>query len=108
MTTISYLFDEHTKRVCNCVFFAIFLIVIFILSPLSSYVVLSITVKIIVLVLLGYSIYSTISLGKKINNLNKSSLKPEFVSQLNINNMGNNIFTFFVVLLAIFIIKSFF
>jgi hypothetical protein len=108
MNINTILFNDNTKYICNCVFVSIFLIIIFILSPLSSFSYLSMTVKLIVLILLGYSIYLNINQTQKIYNLDKSGLNPEFASQLNVNQVGNILFTLFIGILFFFILKSFF
>ena len=50
-------FTETTKKVCTCSAISIFLIVLFIISPLSNFFLTSIFMKILILLLLGYTIY---------------------------------------------------
>jgi|SaaInl5LU_22_DNA_1037371.scaffolds.fasta_scaffold16992_4 hypothetical protein len=108
MEVNSILFNDNTKQICNCIFVSLFLIITFILSPLKTFYYLSTTIKLIVLILLGYSIYLNIIQTQQIYNLDKSKLNTDFVSQLNVNQIGNSLFTFFMIILFCFIIKSFF
>ena len=99
---------DVTKKVCLCSFVSIVLIVLFIISPLSSFLLTSSIMKIIVLIILGYTIYlnnhqtNILSLSK---NLSQS---PEIQSQLSTNIICSYIFTLFLGILFIFVVKSFF
>ena len=95
-----------TKKLCICSFSAIFLILLFIISPLSNFFKTSLFMKLIILVLLFYTIYLNIF---QINILKTSILyaqTSEIKSQLNINIIGSYIFTGFLILLFLFIIKN--
>ena len=100
---------DVTKKVCLCSFVSIVIIVLFIISPLSSFVLTSSFMKIIVLIILGYTIYlnshqtNILSLSSK-----NSSQTPEIQSQLSTNIICSYIFTLFLGILLIFVIKSFF
>ena len=62
---------DVTKKVCLCSFVSIVLIVLFIISPLSSFLMTSSFMKILILIILGYTIYlnshqtNILSLSKK-------------------------------------------
>jgi hypothetical protein len=100
---------DVTKKVCLCSFVSIVIIVLFIISPLSSFVLTSSFMKIIVLIILGYTIYlnshqtNILSLSSK-----NSSQTPEIQSQLSTNIICSYVFTLFLGILLIFVIKSFF
>jgi len=100
-------FTHITKKICMCTFISIILIILFIISPLSNLIKTSIIMKLIVLSLIIYTIYlnnlQTLSL-KNINTNNNSSM---IKSQLNINIICSYVFTLFLGLLCIFVIKSF-
>jgi hypothetical protein len=101
-------FTDTTKTVCTCSAISIFLIVLFIISPLNNLFLTSIFMKIVILILLVYTIYLN---SQQTNYLRKASelkLSNEVSSQLNINIVCSYIFTLFIGLLIIFVLKSFF
>jgi len=101
------IFTDSTKKICTCSAVSMFLIVLFIITPLSNFFVTSSLMKIIVLIILAYTIYLN---TLQTNSLRAASsfIKSENVmSQLNINIMCSYIFTLFLGLLCIFVIKTF-
>ena len=99
---------DVTKKVCLCSFVSIVLIVLFIISPLNSFLMTSSLMKILILIILGYTIYLN-SHQTNILGLSKNSYQtPEIQSQLSTNIICSYIFTLFLGILFIFVIKSFF
>jgi hypothetical protein len=101
------IFTDSTKKICTCSAISMFLIVLFIITPLSNFFITSSLMKIVVLIILAYTIYLN---TLQINSLRTASsfVKSENVmSQLNINIMCSYIFTLFLGLLCIFVIKTF-
>jgi len=102
------IFTDETKKVCICSATSIFLIVLFIISPLSNFFKTSLIMKILILIILVYTIYlnniQTNQLRDASSSINSESLK----SQLNMNIMCSYVFTIFIGLLIIFVVKSFF
>ena len=102
------IFTNETKKVCLCSATSIFLIVLFIISPLSNFFTTSLLMKIVILLILVYTIYlnnkQTHSLRQASSFINSEKLK----SQLNLNIICSYVFTIFLGLLIIFVIKSFF
>ena len=102
------IFTSETKKVCLCSATSIFLIVLFIISPLSNFLTTSLLMKIVTLLILVYTIYlnnkQTQSLRQATSVINSENLK----SQLNLNIICSYVFTLFIGLLIIFVIKSFF
>ena len=102
------IFTDETKKICLCSATSIFLIVLFIISPLSNFFTTSLLMKIVTLVILVYTIYlnnnQTNLLREASSVINSEKLK----SQLNLNIICSYIFTIFIGLLVIFVIKSFF
>ena len=102
------IFTDSTKKICTCSAISIFLIILFIISPLSNFFITSSLMKIVVLIILAYTIY--------LNTLQTNSLRAasgfvkseNVMSQLNINIICSYIFTLFLGLLGIFVIKTFF
>lgn len=101
-------FTDTTKKVCTCSAASIFLIVLFIISPLSNYFMASVIMKIITLILLFYTIYLNIQQTEYLRNAAKSKMSNEVSSQLSINIVCSYVFTLFIGLLIIFVVKSFF
>jgi hypothetical protein len=101
-------FTETTKRVCTCSAISIFLIVIFIISPLSRLFLISIFMRIVILLLLAYTIYLNLQQTEYLRTASQIKLSNEVSSQLNINIICSYIFTLFIGLLIIFVLKSFF
>ena len=101
-------FTDTTKKVCTCSAASIFLIVLFIISPLSNYFMTSAIMKIVTLSLLFYTIYLNIYQTEYLRNASKSKMSNEVSTQLSINIVCSYIFTLFIGLLIIFVIKSFF
>jgi amino acid transporter len=102
-------FTDETKKVCMCSAISLFLIILFIISPLSNIFMVSPIMKLIILILLLYTIYLN---NEQTNFLRKASQNPnqskDVHTQLSINIMCSYTFTLFIGLLVIFVIKSFF
>lgn len=99
--------DDNTKKICAGSFISMFLIIVFIISPLSSFVMTSFIIKILILVILAYSIYLNLQQSKHLQNY-ADNISQEMKAQININMVCGYIFTGFLGLLFIFVIKSFF
>jgi len=101
-------FTDTTKKVCTCSAISIFLIILFIISPLSNYVMISTLMKIITLILLCFTIYLNIKQTEYLRRATQMNISSEVNNQLTINIVCSYIFTLFIGLLIIFVIKSFF
>jgi hypothetical protein len=101
-------FTDTTKKVCTCSAASIFLIVLFIISPLSNFFLTSILMKIVTLLLLCYTIYLNIEQTNYLRKANQLNLSKEVSAQLTINIVCSYVFTLFIGMLIIFVIKSFF
>lgn len=101
-------FTDTTKKVCTCSVSAIFLIVLFIVSPLSKFFFISKIMKIIILIILFYTIYLNIIQTEYLRNANSDKLSNEVTSQITINIICSYVFTLFIGLLIIFVCKSLF
>jgi len=102
------IFTDSTKKICMCSATAIFIIMLFIISPLSNFFTTSLFMKILAIVILLYAIYLNIKQTDLLREANLYSNKDNIKSQLNINIICSYIFSFFLGLLIIFIIRSFF
>jgi hypothetical protein len=99
---------DMTKKVCLCSFVSIVLIILFIISPLSSFLMTSLFVKILILIILGYTIYLNNHQTNILNLSKNASQSFEIQSQLSTNIICSYIFTLFLGILFIFVIRSFF
>jgi len=108
-TTVSNLsvFTNSTKKICTCSFISIFLIILFIISPLSNLFKTSIFMRLITLILLFYTIYLNNIQTDSLRQVNVESKPEDIKSQLNLNIICSYVFTLFLGLLSIFVIKSF-
>jgi hypothetical protein len=102
------IFTDTTKKTCTCSALSIFLIVLFIVSPLSNLFFISFFMKILILILLLYTIYLNIQQTNYLRRANQMKVSREVNNQLNINIICSYIFTLFIGLLIIFVIKSIF
>jgi uncharacterized membrane protein YfcA len=99
-------FTDSTKKICLCSAISIFIIVMFIISPLSYFIKTSIFMKLLTLILLIYTIYLSYEQIKALRDAVQIAKSEQVKSQLNMNILCSYIFTFFIGLLVIFIIKS--
>jgi hypothetical protein len=102
------IFTDITKNICMCSAVSIVIIVIFIVSPLSNFFKTSLFMKIVALIILGYTIYLNTKQTNLLRNASVTSVTEQVKSQLNINIICSYVFTIFIGLLIIFVIKSFF
>ena len=101
------IFTDSTKKICTCSSISIFLIILFIISPLSNFFITSTLMKIVTLIILAYTIYLNIIQTNYLKNATNVVNNDIILSQLNTNIMCSYIFTLFLGLLGIFVVKSF-
>ena len=101
------LFTDETKKICNCTAVSIIIIIIFVISPLSNFFKTSIFMKLISLILLCYTLYLNNIQTNLLRSVNSFSNSPQVNSQIYINIICSYVFSLFIGLLIIFIIKSF-
>jgi hypothetical protein len=99
--------DNDTKKVCLATFISMFLILIFVLGPLSSFTMANTIAKILILVILFYSIYLNVKQTKVLNTMSREKNNTQYNAQLQLNIMCSYVFTLFLGVLCIFILKSF-
>jgi hypothetical protein len=101
------IFTDSTKKICTCSAVSIFLIILFIISPLSNFFMTSMLMKIIILIILAYTIYLNIIQTNYLRSATNVVNSEIVMSQLNTNILCSYIFTLFLGLMGIFVIKSF-
>ena len=101
------IFTDSTKKICTCSAISIFLIILFIISPLSNFFITSTLMKIVVLIILAYTIHLNMIQTNYLKNATNVANTEIVLSQLNTNIICSYIFTLFLGLLGIFVVKSF-
>ena len=101
-------FTDSTKNLCICSALSIFIIVIFVISPLCNLVKLSAFMKLAVLVLLIYTLYLNHMQTRLLKEARQIAHSEQVNAQLGMNILCSYIFTIFFGLLFIYVIKSFF
>ena len=101
------IFTDSTKKICMCSAVSIFLIILFVISPLSNFFMTSMLMKIIILIILAYTIYLNIIQTNYLRTATNVVNSQNIMSQLNTNILCSYIFTLFLGLMGIFVIKSF-
>ena len=102
------IFTDGTKTICSCTAAAIVLILLFVVSPLSNFFKTSVFMRLFSIVILFYIIYLNTIQTDYLRIATNSTKAENVKSQLSINIFCSYIFTLFMGLLAIFVIKSFF
>jgi len=98
-------YAKATQDVCMCLSLSIFLIVLFILSPLNKFLLTSIFGKVIIILLLGFTIFYNIKQTSKFSqNFNVSLLSGEW-STIKTNIAYSYIFTVFLMILLITVLR---
>jgi hypothetical protein len=100
------IYDNSTKQICLCSFISIFLIILFIISPLSKFFKTSLLMKLITIVILSYTFYLSFGQTKQLKLLYNNSETHEIKGQLNMNIVCSYTFTLFIGLLIIFVVKN--
>ena len=101
------IFTDSTKKICTCSAISIFLIILFVVSPLSNFFMTSMIMKIIILIILSYTIYLNIIQTNYLRSATNVANSENVVSQLNTNILCSYIFTLFLGVMGIFVIRSF-
>jgi hypothetical protein len=91
-----------------CSAFSIGIIVLFIISPLSNFFKTSIFMKLLAILILCYTLFLNNKQTNLLRSANLSANSEKIKSQLNINIICGYVFSLFIGLLIIFVIKSFF
>jgi hypothetical protein len=95
-----------SKKICICTFTTILIVILFILSPLSYMFKTSLFMKIVALIILGYTIYLSIFQTNMLKITHSISISPQLTSQLNMNIICSYIFTLFLGILLLFILRN--
>lgn len=96
-------FAATTQRACTFSALSLFVIVLFVLTPLSQFWTTSLLMKMVALALLGYTVYLNVHQIQFLNKAFQSRPSGELSTQLTINMMSSYLFTLFLVLLMLFL-----
>jgi hypothetical protein len=101
-------FAKSTQNVCICLAISLFLIILFIMTPLNTFILSSIFGKVVILTLLGYTIYyNTMATNKFTNNFNISFTSGDW-NVLKTNIICSYVFSAFLIILMISVIRQIF
>lgn len=101
-------FTETTQKTCLCSSISIFIVILFIISPLSNLWKTSFFMKLISVCLLIYTLYLNNQQTELLKTSREIVNNENVQSQLSMNLICSYLFTLFIGLLCIFVIKSFF
>lgn len=106
---MSYLneYSESTKTVCLCTTVSIVLILVFIISPLSKFIIASNIGKIVCLGVLGYAVYINFTVTRNFTQYQNIEFTSGGWDTVKTNIVCSHIFTLFMVLLFLSVIKKF-
>ena len=99
-------YAKATQNVCTSLAVAIFLIILFMMTPINSFLLSSIFGKIIILILLGYIIYYNIQQTNKFSKEFNISLTSGNWNAIKSNISCSYIFTLFVVILFLSVVRK--
>jgi len=101
-------YAKSTQNVCLCLSISAFLIILFVMTPLNSFVLSSIFGKVIILTLLGYTIFYNVT---KTNNFSKNfniDLTSGDWGPIKTNIACSYIFTGFLLVLMLTVLQQLF
>lgn len=101
-------FGRSTKNVCICVSFAIILIIIFMMTPISKLIYSSMFGRFIILIILGYALYSNMLQTTKFSYRFDISLISGDWDHKKTNVVCSWVFSLFIFILFYTILKTFF
>ena len=104
----SILLNDNTKNACMFLFVAIFIVFLFVISPLKNFIFTSVVMRLIAILMLIYTIYLNIILTNSLRVATTLDTAQNVKSQLNTNIMLSYILIFLMAVSVLFILKSFF
>ena len=101
-------FAKSTQNVCMCLGISIVFIILFIMTPLNSFLLSSIFGKVIILTLLGYTLYYNVNQTNKFSNNFNISLTDGNWDVLKTNIVCSYVFSAFLLVLMLSVIRKIF
>ena len=88
-------YSNGTKNICICTIVSILLILIFIVSPLNKYIVISVFGKFIILIILIFTLYKNMSITFNFSKNNGGFFKRDW-NDVKTNILCSHIFSIFI------------
>ena len=101
-------YAKATQNVCMCLSISIFLIILFILSPLNKFLLTSIFGKVIILLLLGFTIFYNVTQTNKFSKDFNVSISSGNWDTIKTNVVYSYVFSIFLLILFVTVLKSLF
>jgi hypothetical protein len=101
-------YAKLNEHICLCCTISICLILIFILSPMNNYVMVSVIGKIFILLLLSYTVFYNVYLTNRFSNQINEYLDNNNSISIKTNIICSYIFSLFLFILIVSVIRSFF
>lgn len=101
-------YAKSTQNVCMCLSIATIFIILFMMTPLNTFLLSSIFGKVIILTLLGYTLYYNISKTNNFSNNFNISLTSGNWDTLKTNITCSYIFSIFLLVLILSVIRTIF
>jgi hypothetical protein len=101
-------YAKSTQNVCLCLSISAFLIILFIMSPLNTFVLSSIFGRVIILTLLGYTLFYNVTKTNKFANNYNIDISFNDWNPIKINIMCSYIFSGLLLILMMTVFKQLF
>ena len=101
-------YAKSTQNVCLCISISVFLIILFIITPLNSFVLSSIFGKVIILLLLGYTIFYNVTRTNKFANNFNIDIMSNSWDPIKTNIVCSYIFTGVLFILMLTVLQQLF
>ena len=99
-------YAKSTQNVCMCLSVTIFFIILFMMTPLNTFLLSSIFGKVIILTLLGYTLYYNLYNTNKFANTFNISLTSDSWNTIKTNIVCSYIFSLFLLVLLVSLIRK--
>jgi hypothetical protein len=99
-------YAKSTQNVCMCLGISIFLIILFMMTPLNSFILSSVFGKVVIIALLGYTLYYNISQTNKFSKNFNISLTSGNWDELKTNITCSYIFSLFLLVLLLSVLRK--
>jgi TRAP-type uncharacterized transport system fused permease subunit len=101
-------YAKSTQNVCLCMSISAFLIILFMMTPLNSFILSSIIGKLIILLLLGYTIYYNITKTNKFANSFNIDMMSDSWDPVKTNIACSYVFSGFLLILMLTVLQKLF
>lgn len=100
-------YTNDSKNVCMYTTISIILILIFVISPLNTFMMTSIFSKLIIIIILGYTLYKNYTITTMFSrNSGTTMIDAGPWSSIKTNMSCSYLFSFFILLLLLSVIRS--